>query len=307
MNIQEHVSLKEYTTFRIGGPARYFCIAQSSHDVIEALRWAQEKKISTFILGGGSNLLFSDDGFNGLVIKLQINFFEVNATMVTVGASVVLAELIEKTLAAGLTGLEFAAGIPGEVGGAIRGNAGTYGVSMGDCIDEVLVVNRSTLQEERIKAAECGFAYRHSSFKENGDIIISAKMRLSQGDVSASKKIIDERIQVRHENHPLEPSAGCVFKNIEFSKIDENDLAKRGVDLEQFRKYQKIPTGFLVEQLGLKGKMIGGAAISARHGNYIINNGTATFEDVIILISLIKQQVRDAFGIQLEEEIHVIS
>jgi UDP-N-acetylmuramate dehydrogenase len=128
-----------------------------------------------------------------------------------------------------------------------------------------------------------------------------------RGDVTASRATIDERLHIRHANHPHEPSAGCVFKNVEFEKVDLADLAKRGIDITKFEKFKKIPTGYLIEQLGLKGKTIGGAMISPQHANYIVNTGTATFEDVIMLISYIKQQVRDAYGIQLEEEAHIVA
>lgn len=306
IQIQERVPLRDFTTFRIGGPARYFTTVKNAMDVQEALRWAQERTVPIFILGGGSNLLFSDTGFDGLVIKTHIDHLDMHGDEVTVGSSVALAELIQRTLAAGLTGLEFAAGIPGEVGGAIRGNAGTYGVSIGDVIAGVTVVDMTSMASRTYLTAECDFSYRHSVFKLRNDVIIEARLTLQHGDVEASRKLIDERIQTRHENHPLEPSAGCIFKNVELAKVDRTDLRNRGIELTQFEKYQKIPTGYLIEQLGLKGKRIGGAAISNRHANYIINTGSATFEDVITLVSLIKQQVRDSYGIQLEEEAHIV-
>jgi UDP-N-acetylmuramate dehydrogenase len=306
MNIQENILLRNYTTFRIGGPARYFVVVQTSEEAQDALRWAQKNNIAYFILGGGSNLLFPDAGFDGLVIKVQINSFSVSDSIVSVGASVLLSELIDKTISLGLTALEFVAGIPGEVGGAVRGNAGTYGISIGDIIRDIVVIDHATFEMRSFTRDQCGFAYRHSIFKEQKNIIVSASLQLQRGDVDESKRIIAERIQTRHENHPLEPSAGCIFKNVELSKVDQSDLQRRGIDMAPFQKYQKIPTGYLIEKLELKGKTVGGAAISARHGNYIINTGTATFEDVIILISLIKQQVRDAYGIQLEEEAHII-
>ncbi len=307
ITIQENIPLRDYTTFRIGGPARYFVITRNVAEVQEALKWAKDGNKNYFVLGGGTNLVFPDAGFDGLVIKMSLDSFASKEDSITVGASVLLAQLIEKTLALGFVGLEFAAGIPGEVGGAIRGNAGTYGVNIGDIVKEVSVIDHETLKLRTMRSDACAFAYRHSIFKEWHAIIVSATIELQKGDVHASKKIIDERIQTRHEQHPVEPSAGCIFKNVEFSKVDQEDLKGRGIDLEPFQKYQKIPTGYLIERLGLKGKGIGGAAISSRHANYIINTGNATFEDVVMLISYIKQQVRDAYGIQLEEEAHIIA
>lgn len=306
MTIQENISLKKYTTFGIGGPARYFSEVSTDTDAIEAILWATSKKIRIFVLGGGSNLLIPDRGFDGLVLKPSFYNIQIEGSSVIAGSSILLSDLISKTLAYGLTGMEFAAGIPGTLGGAIRGNAGTYGVGMSDVLTEVRFIDERSLTSVVLPVSECGFSYRHSKFKEHAHFITQATLALSFGDAVASKKIIDERLAVRQKNHPAEPSAGCVFKNIEFSKAPLDTLAHKGIPLEKFEQFQKIPSGYLIEQLGLKGKTIGGAQISPRHANYIINTGSATSEDVITLISYIKQQVRDAYGVQLQEEIHIV-
>lgn len=306
MTIQENIPLKSFTTFGIGGPARYFSEVSTDADVREAIQWAATKKMSLFVIGGGSNLLISDEGFDGLVLKPSFYDVAINDSSVTSGSSVLLADLISTTLSHGLVGMEFAAGIPGTLGGAIRGNAGTYGVGMSDVLTEIRYIDKKTLSSVAIPASGCGFSYRHSNFKEHAHFITSATLTLSFGDVTASRKIIDERIATRHANHPTERSAGCVFKNIEFSKAPLDLLAQKGVQLRKFEQFKKIPSGYLIEQLGLKGKTIGGAKISERHANYIVNTGSATFEDIITLISYIKQQVRDAYGVQLQEEIHIV-
>jgi len=151
------------------------------------------------------------------------------------------------------------------------------------------------------------FAYRHSIFKTKPYIILEAQLELKTGDVQAVQQLIRERLQHRQANHPTQPSAGCIFKNVSFEEVDIDDLAKRGVEIEKFSKSKQIPSGYLIEKVGLKGKQIGGAQVSEQHANYIINTGNATAEDVIMLISLIKQQIRDKYGVQLIEEVQFIN
>ncbi len=306
MNIQKNILLKDYTTFKIGGPADYFVIAQSLEDVQEAVAYAKEKSLPILALGGGSNLLVSDAGFRGLVIKLDLQTFDFNDTELTVGAGVLVAYLINKSLEQGLTGLEFLAGVPGTVGGAIRGNAGTYGLAMSDVVIEITYLDEN-YQVKTCQQNECNFAYRHSIFKEIKAIIIEAKLKLAHGDLEAARKLVLERLQYRQNTQPNEPSAGCIFKNIEFKEVDIEDLKKRGLVIDQFTKHQKIPTAYLIEQAGLKGYTIGGVMISQKHANYMVNVNQATAEQVVMLISFIKQQIRDKYGIQLQEEVQLIS
>ncbi len=306
MQIQEQVLLKDYTTFKIGGPADYFVLAQSLHDVEEAIAIAQEKNLPILALGGGSNLLLTDAGFRGLVIKLDLQKFDIQGAEIVVGAGVLVAYLLNKSLENGLTGLEFLAGIPGTVGGAIRGNAGTYGVAMSDVVTEITYLDQN-YQLQTCQQKACQFAYRHSIFKEMPAIIIEARLKLQSGDVEAARKIVRERLQYRQDTQPNEPSAGCIFKNIEFKEVDIADLKQRGLDIDQFVKYQKIPTAYLIEKAGLKGYTMGGVRVSEKHANYLINVDQATAEQVIMLISFIKQQIRDKYGIQLHEEVQFIS
>jgi len=305
MQIQEQVLLKDYTTFKIGGPADYFVIAQSLEDVQETVAYAKEKNLAILALGGGSNLLVSDAGFRGLVIKLDLQKLDFLGSELTVGAGVLVAYLINKSLEQGLTGLEFLAGVPGTVGGAIRGNAGTYGLAMSDVVTEITYLDEN-YQVKTCQQNECNFAYRHSIFKEIKAIIIEAKLKLAHGDLEAARKLVLERLQYRQNTQPNEPSAGCIFKNIEFKEVDIDDIKKRGLVIDQFVKHQKIPTAYLIEQAGLKGYTIGGVQISAKHANYMVNVNQATAEQVVMLISFIKQQIRDKYGIQLQEEVQLI-
>lgn len=306
MKIQEKVLLKDYTTFKIGGPADYFVLAQNVAELQEAIAFAKDKNLPILALGGGSNLLVTDAGFRGLVIKLDLQRLDFEDDRLTVGAGVLLAYLLNQALDRGFVGLEFMAGIPGTVGGAIRGNAGTYGLAMSDVLTEVSYLD-ADYQLKTIAVEDCHFTYRHSIFKEKPAIIVEAKLKLAQGDISAARQLVAERLRYRQDTQPNEPSAGCIFKNIAFKDVDIQDLQGRGLELEQFAKHQKIPTSYLIEKAGLKGHTIGGVMISPKHANYLVNVNQATAEQVIMLISFIKQQIRDKYGIQLQEEVQFIS
>lgn len=305
MNIQKNIPLKDYTTFKIGGPAKYFVEINTIEELQEILKWNKEKKQPILILGSGSNLIISDKGFNGLVLKLNLNKLEFNNTQVKVGSGIILAYLINKSLDNGLVGLEFATGIPGTVGGAILGNVGTYGVDMSSVVKNIRYLNEHhKLRSRDTKRAE--FGYRHSIFKKRNCIILEVDLELKKGNVAEARELVKARLAYRQDTQPNEPSAGCIFKNILFDEVDLEDLRNQGLNLDNFIKYRKIPAGFLIEQAGLKGQTMGEAQISHKHANYIINKGEATAEQVIMLISFIKQQIRDKYGIQLQEEVQII-
>jgi len=306
MNLQQNIPLKDYTTFRIGGPAEYFVEVDTIEEVAEALSWAKQNKKEILFIGRGSNCLISDEGFPGLVIKLNLQRLDFNDTQVIVGAGVDLSFLLYKSLEHNLTGLEFVAGIPGTVGGAIRGNAGTYGRGIGDVVKRIRYMDLADDQFKEMLAKEANFDYRHSIFKEKNFLILEVQLELEKGDVDLARKLIQERLQYRQETQPQKPSAGCIFKNVLFQSVDLQALKDRGLDIEQFKKYQKIPAAYLITRTGLPGKVMGGAKISKKHANYIVNTGTATAEEVIMLISFIKQKVRDKYGIQLQEEIKIV-
>ncbi len=306
LNIKEQVLLKDYTTFKIGGPADYFVVVKNLEELKEAIAFAQRRKLAILALGGGTNILISDAGFRGLVIKLDLQELYFIDQELAVGAGVAVAYLLNKSLEQGLVGLEFLAGIPGTVGGAIRGNAGTYGLAMSDVVTEITYLDEN-YQVQTCRGADCHFAYRHSIFKEIKAIIVVAKLKLVKGDVAAARQMVKERLQYRQDTQPNEPSAGCIFKNIEFKEVDLEKLKALGVEVEKFAKHQKIPTSYLIERADLKGRTIGGAQVSTKHANYIVNTGDATAEQVIMLLSFIKQQIRDKYGVQLQEEVQFIA
>ena len=305
MKIEKNIALKKYTTFKIGGPAEYFAKVKTVEDLAEALKWAKENNQPVKVLGGGSNMLVSDQGLKGLVIKLSLDKLEFDGQKVIVGPGVMLAYLLNQALDHDLTGLEFAAGIPGTVGGAIRGNAGTYGLAMDGVVTKIRYIDENFATQEMTNK-DANFKYRHSIFKEKPWIIVEAELKLKKGDVKASRDLVSDRLKYRQDTQPNLPSAGCIFKNVRFEEVNLDDLKAKNIEVEKFEKFQKIPAAYLIERAGLKGHQIGDAQVSEVHGNYIVNRGQATAEQVIMLISFIKQQVRDKYGIQLMEEVQLL-
>jgi len=306
--VRENEPLKNHTTFQIGGPAKFYIEALTPEDLIAVLKILKEEKVDYLMLGGGSNLLVSDNGYNGAVIKLKPKELRINELEVVVDSGYTLAGLLMKTLETGFTGLEFAAGVPGTVGGAIKGNAGTFGEAMDKVVKTVDFIN-DNLEIQTIAKDDCKFIYRHSIFKEHDSwLVISAKLELEKGNMEISRKLVDERIEGRKNSQPYGyPSAGCAFKNIIYTQEIADSLKELGWDMpEKFKQFGKIPTSWIIEHLDLKGRTIGQAQISEKHANYIINLGGAKADEVIQLVSIIKQQVRDKTGIQLQEEVRYL-
>lgn len=318
-NLKENVPLAQYTTFKIGGPAKYFIETKSSEELINAVKTAEEQKIPYLILAGGSNILVSDQGFNGLVIKIQNSKFKISAKggsaaggqktyYVIAEAGANLNKIINACGKAGLTGLEWLAGIYGTIGGAVYGNAGAYGHSISELVKQVEVYKNGKVY--KLKNKDCQFGYRDSIFKQGGGIILSIELKLNKGKKSEIQRVIKEIIAQRGKRISKQPSAGSIFKNVPVSEIDKTRLLK-ALDISEAEykslvKGDKFPTGYIIEALGYSGKVVGGAKISEEHGNVILNLGQAKAADVIMLISMIKQKVRNKLGIQLQEEIQLI-
>lgn len=329
INIKKNVLLAPYTTFKIGGPAKFFTEIKSEKEIMEALKYAQKNNLKYFILGGGSNILISDKGFDGLVMKLQITDYDISngaefgkdghATKISCGAGTELPRVVMESVKNSLTGLEWAVGIPGTIGGAVRGNTGAFGSCMADITKTVKVLEipdlkfqnqnqaeiHHELQGKTYNNQECDFSYRSSIFKERQNIIIlSVVLKLKKGDIKKSQREIKNIILKRKGKQPQFPSAGSYFKNpiVSDKKIIEKFEDDSGLKI----KDDKIPAGWFIEEAGFRGKKIGGAQVSYEHGNFIINTGKAKAEDVIMLASIIKQKIRSVFNVQLMEEVQLV-
>src|SRR3989344_3280473 len=309
--IQENVSLAPFTTFKIGGKARYFLQAKTQDDVVGAIRAAREARIPYLILGGGSNILASDHGYQGLVIRIANTVFEhLGDGRVRCGAGLALSRLIYCAKEINLGGIEYMAGIPGTVGGAVYGNAGAWGRGFGEVVKEAVVYRDDKVLT--LTHDDLGFVYRGSAIKKNGGIIMEITIILVPEDKKSIQEKTYEVIKKRNKAEVKEPSAGCVFKNIDLKKIQiDKEKVMKALDLneEEYGKatnHDKLPVGFIIDRLGLKEKIIGRAKISECHGAYIVNMGGAKAEDVVMLMSFIKTKVRNHLGIQLEEEVQLV-
>ena len=286
-NIYISEPMSKHTSFKIGGPAECFIKIKTIEQLKDILKYAQKEKIPLTIIGNGSNLLVSDDGIIGIVLKIEIEKIcqdIVNGIIsLTVGSGIKLGALAQKCLKEEIAGFEFASGIPGTIGGAIRMNAGAHGSEMKDIVKTVTYMTRDgeihTITNEQAK-----FEYRKSLFAEKDYIILEVELQLKTGKAEEIKEKMTEYATYRKEKQPIEyPSAGSTFK--------------RGTD---------FITAKLIDECGLKGYQIGGAQISEKHAGFIINKNNATAQDVIKLMEYTKEQVYKKFGKKIEQEIEII-
>ena len=307
--LQQNVLLKDYTTYKIGGPAKYFFIAETNEELVNAIKTAKELKLPIFILGGGSNLLISDKGFNGLVIKINISNFEFNGKKVEAGAGMGLAKLAYLAAEKGLSGLEWAGGIPGcTLGGAIYGHAQAFGTKISDVVKEVTALDLKTLKFKKLSKKQCKFSLKNSIFKKNKKLIaVSAVLEFEEKSKAEVENKIKELLDYRNARHPVDfPSAGSTFVNPE-KKIANKKLLEKFPELKEFNLKGAIPSGYLIAKAGLVGKKIGNAQISEKHANFIINLGGAKAKDVLALMKLAQKKVKTVFGINLETEVQFVN
>ena len=318
-SILENVELKPHTVFKIGGRARFFCEAKTSGDLRIAVEFSRKKNIPFFVLGAGSNVLISDRGFDGLAIKMELLNLSVHrisvknrvSDIVEAGAGVPMARIVAETVRKGLAGFEWAIGIPGTMGGSVRGNAGCFGSETKDVLETARIFDAEKLETRDLTRDQCQFGYRDSIFKKNPRLIVlSATLRLVPGDASASQKLVQEYSERRRASQDIGAQcAGCMFKNVLWSRegVDKSVLLKNFPLLQQFSSSPTIPAAFLIDQLELRGAKIGGAQISDKHANYFVNVDNSTAEDVMALVSMVKDRVRRAYGITLEEEVQFVA
>lgn len=277
----DKVELRDYTTYKVGGKALCMVYPDDTESLIELISYLKDRDIKYKILGNGSNVIFNDAIYNGVIIKLEnFNNLTIRGNFITVGSGYMLNKLALRLSRLSYTGLEFATGIPGTIGGAVFMNAGAYKMDMGYIVTEIKVLT-PTLEIKTMKNKELNFHYRDSFLKQHPDYIcLEATLYLKRGDSDKIMEIINTRKERRIETQPLEyPSAGSVFRN------PEGDFAGR-----------------LIEELGYKGKSIGGASVSEKHANFIINKGNARGEEIKALILEIKDKVKEKYGIELKVE-----
>lgn len=303
MKIKNNVILAKHTTYKIGGPADYFVSVKDFEELKRALQFVNDNSLPIFILAGGSNVLFSDDGYRGLIIKIDNKKLNINSNIITADAGVLMNDLVSQSIENNLAGLEWAGGLPGTVGGAMRGNAGCFGGEIKDIVKEVTAVTNNG-EIKLYKNEDCEFGYRDSIFKHNNEIIMGAVFELQPGNKENLKTIVFDHIKYRQLRYRL-PSCGSVFKNCLLEKVSQKVQ-------EKFRNKIKtdpfplLPVAVLIDACGLVGKTIGGAMITKEHANIIHNFNNAKATDVLNLIDLVKEKVGKKFGIKLEEEVQLI-
>ncbi len=287
-NATKDEPMAKRTNFRVGGNARLHVIANSSDALVAAVTAALETDVPFYLYGGGSNLLVSDDGFEGVMIQAANRRITISEYQVTAEAGAITALVARQSVDAGLTGFEWAIGVPGTIGGAVYGNAGCYGGEIKDSLETVEVFDLNHHERKTFNNAECEFGYRESMFKHRPFLILSATFKLKalseDPSTSSGRQRMEEIMKMRKEKQPLESSsAGCVFKNPPGQSA-----------------------GVLIDSLSLKGLKIGDVQVSDKHANFLVNRGHATAQDIISIISIIKMKVRDELGVQLEEEVQLV-
>ncbi len=309
--IQTNVPLKKHSNFRIGGPASFFYEFKSEESLREALKeWRNLKKdLPVFILGKGTNILFNDDGFDGLVLKDSINFIKREGNILEVGSGTLVSELVSYCLQNSLSGFEWAGGLPGTVGGGVRGNAGAFLGEMKDNLVEVESINIDTLKKIKRNKKNCGFDYRQSIFKNGiakNEIILLVKFALKKGNREEIKKKTQEKIDYRIDRHPLDlPNIGSTFKNVDVKKISAQVLKEFEGSIKP-DPFPVLPAAKLLVGSDFKGREIGGAKFSERHPNFIVNFKNAKARDVRALVDLAKKEIKEKYDIALEEEIMIV-
>lgn len=282
--ILKNESLKNHSTFKIGGNAKYVVMPSDVDEIKELITYLKNEKIKFYVIGNGSNLLFDDDGFDGVIVKIAKNFsdVEVKDNVIYAQSGATLARVANVALENSLSGFEFAAGIPGTVGGAVKMNAGAYGGEMKDVVVSTTYLDKNNEIKERV-GTEQGFVYRNSAFSDD-EIILLSKIVLKHGSYDEIKFTMSDLNKKRREKQPLEyPSAGSTFKR------PEGYFAAK-----------------LIDDASLRGVSIGDAQVSEKHTGFVINKGNATKKDVVMLMEHIKNTVREKFGVELEAEVKII-
>jgi UDP-N-acetylmuramate dehydrogenase len=282
------VSLRGYSNFKIGGTADFFFEAASDREFVNAVLYVRDTSVPYYIIGGGYNILFDDNGFRGLIIKNGVKGIKKRegTAEVEAFAGVNLEDLLRFCAVQGLGGLEFMAGIPGTLGGAVFGNAGAFEQSIGDVLKEALLLD-SQGKQVQVGRDYFEFRYRHSLLKEKHDVLLSAVFELREEEGKTIKALIDRNLEKRGKKHPPHdlPCAGSYFKN---------PVIPGG---------KRVPAAYFLEKVGAKTLKVGGASVYSGHSNFIINQENASAQDVVRLAQELKRRVKETFDVELEEEV----
>jgi UDP-N-acetylmuramate dehydrogenase len=317
MKIVEQFPLADILYYKIGGVARYLLIVQSKEDVLQALDFVKKNNIIKVLpIGLGSNLLLNDALFDGAVLlfkKPETPLLTTSDSIVESFAAQTLDDVIQFAFANSFIGIEWAGGLPTTVGGAVRGNVGAFGSEIKKSVSKVFAIDIQTLEQKEFTNEQCKFNYRDSIFKQNKNLLItSVEFLLQKADtpqLEEAKKTYQKNIEYRKTNHPVEyPSCGSVFKNIT-QKEEVEKILSQWPDIKEVSEnkwHNKIAMGYIINRLGFTGKISGGAQVSDKHSNYIINKNNATFKDVVTLIDEIKKKFFDTFGFYPEPEVQIV-
>lgn len=305
LNIKENIKLSYLTTLKIGGTAKYFVEVKEKDELVESFEWAAKNKLGYFILSGGSNVLVNDNVLEALVIKISNSIINAKGDRLESGSGSSLSSVLSKSVSNNLAGLEWAVGIPGSIGGAIRGNAGAFGNSISDLVETVEIYNIEKKKFQTFSKNDCKFGYRESVFAKNKSLLIwGITLKLSQGDSNDINNLVKRYLDHRVETQPKLPSAGCIFKNLKIDDLRKwnSNLAKMAVDEDVVRN-KLVPAGWLIEKLDFKGRKIGDIKVSLEHANFLVNSGHGLAGDFMKLANEIKEKAKKEYGVILDFEI----
>lgn len=303
LNFRDNYPLSQVTTLQIGGPAKKFVVVKTLNEFIEAIQFAKENNLQFLVIGGGSNLLISDEGADLLIIKNEASGIEQDGEILKVKSGTITQDLVDYSAKNGLSGLQKLSGLPGTIGGAIFGNAGAYGQTISDHLISISVFDGE--KKVRLDKDQCKFNYRYSIFKENGFTILEAEFKLEKADPEILQKEAKDIFDQRQIKYPVGMKCpGSFFKNLIASELPAEVL--KNIPPEKI-VHGKIPAGALLEEVGAKGQSLDGIEISSKHANLFINKGNGTAKSFIELAKQMRDKVKERFGITLESEVKLIN
>ena len=303
LELRKNQPLAPYTRFGLGGPATIFCASQTRDAFVRAMNESTGSGLPQLVIGGGTNLVVSDEGFDGIVLQFTGSKIEANNTKLTVEAGAVLQDVVDRSIELSLEGLQTMTGIPGFTGGAVYGNAGAYGHSIDELVTRVDFLRDG--REASFDNAQCEFGYRHSRFKDNKEwVILATELQFAPGDHDALANTAGEIRAIRDAKYPpTMKCAGSIFKNVFFARLPSQTQAEIPPGLV---RGGKVPSAFFLEQVGAKGMRKGDIQVTTYHANLIYNDGEGRASDLVAVIRELKRLVRERFAFDIEEEVQYV-